>query len=43
MPHEGSDVRLSAIHSALITPDTKTCVFSYHRMLADPCLVEGLK
>jgi len=27
----------------LITPDGKTCVFGYHRMLADLYLVEGLK
>ena len=27
----------------LITPDAKTCVFGYHRMLADLYLVEGLK
>ena len=26
-----------------ITPDAKTCVFGYHRMLADLYLVEGLK
>ncbi|HEX8815784.1 MAG TPA: WD40 repeat domain-containing serine/threonine protein kinase [Terriglobales bacterium] len=27
----------------LMTPDGKTCVFGYHRMLADLYLVEGLK
>ena len=27
----------------LLTPDAKTCVFGYHRMLADLYLVEGLK
>jgi WD40 repeat protein len=27
----------------LMTPDAKTCVFGYHRMLADLYLVEGLK
>ena len=26
-----------------MTPDAKTCVFGYHRMLADLYLVEGLK
>jgi hypothetical protein len=26
-----------------MTPDAKTCVFGYHRMLADRYLVEGLK
>ena len=26
-----------------ITPDAKTCVFGYFRMLADLYLVEGLK
>ena len=27
----------------LMTPDAKTCVFGYHRMLADLYLVEGMK
>ena len=27
----------------LMTPDAKTCIFGYHRMLADLYLVEGLK
>ena len=27
----------------LLTPDAKTCVYGYHRMLADLYLVEGLK
>jgi serine/threonine protein kinase/Tol biopolymer transport system component len=27
----------------LLTPDAKTCVFGYHRLLADLYLVEGLK
>ena len=27
----------------LMTADAKTCVFGYHRMLADLYLVEGLK
>jgi serine/threonine protein kinase/DNA-binding beta-propeller fold protein YncE len=27
----------------LLTPDAKTCVFGYHRMLADLYLVDGLK
>ena len=27
----------------LLTPDAKTCVFGYHRNLADLYLVEGLK
>ncbi len=27
----------------LMTPDANTCVFGYHRMLADLYLVEGLK
>jgi len=26
-----------------MTPDAKTCIFGYHRMLADLYLVEGLK
>jgi len=26
-----------------MTPDAKSCVFGYHRMLADLYLVEGLK
>jgi len=26
-----------------MTPDARTCVFGYHRMLADLYLVEGLK
>lgn len=29
--------------SILLAPDAKTCVFGYHRMLADLYLVEGLK
>jgi eukaryotic-like serine/threonine-protein kinase len=31
------------IGPVLMTPDAKTCVFGYHRMLADLYLVEGLK
>jgi serine/threonine protein kinase/Tol biopolymer transport system component len=31
------------IGPVLITPDAKTCVYGYHRMLADLYLVEGLK
>jgi len=27
----------------LLTPDAKSCVYGYHRMLADLYLVEGLK
>jgi hypothetical protein len=26
-----------------MTPDAQTCIFGYHRMLADLYLVEGLK
>ncbi len=39
--HCGS--RSCHIGPILITPDGKTCVFGYHRMLADLYLVEGLK
>jgi serine/threonine protein kinase/WD40 repeat protein len=31
------------IGPVLMTPDARTCVFGYHRMLADLYLVEGLK
>jgi len=31
------------IGPVLMTPDAKTCVYGYHRMLADLYLVEGLK
>jgi Tol biopolymer transport system component len=31
------------IGPVLLTPDAKTCVYGYHRMLADLYLVEGLK
>jgi eukaryotic-like serine/threonine-protein kinase len=34
---------VETIGPILITPDAKTCVFGYHRMLADLYLVEGLK
>jgi len=34
---------VETIGPILMTPDTKTCVFGYHRMLADLYLVEGLK
>jgi hypothetical protein len=31
------------IGPVLMTPDARTCVYGYHRMLADLYLVEGLK
>ena len=34
---------VETIGPILMTPDGKTCVFGYHRMLADLYLVEGLK
>ena len=34
---------VETIGPILITPDGKTCIFGYHRMLADLYLVEGLK
>jgi len=34
---------VETIGPILITPDAKTCIFGYHRMLADLYLVEGLK
>ncbi len=34
---------VETIGPILMTPDTKTCIFGYHRMLADLYLVEGLK
>ena len=34
---------VETIGPILMTPDAKTCVFGYHRMLADLYLVEGLK
>jgi hypothetical protein len=37
----GSGVEM--IGPILITPDAKTCIFGYQRMLADLYLVEGLK
>lgn len=41
MPSDPAGVE--TIGPILITPDGKTCVFGYHRMLADLYLVEGLK
>ncbi len=34
---------VETIGPILMTPDAKTCVFGYHRMLADLYLVDGLK
>jgi len=34
---------VETIGPILMTPDAKTCVYGYHRMLADLYLVEGLK
>jgi len=41
MPSDPAGVE--TIGPILITPDARTCVFGYHRMLADLYLVEGLK
>jgi eukaryotic-like serine/threonine-protein kinase len=41
MPSDPAGVE--TIGPILMTPDAKTCVFGYHRMLADLYLVEGLK
>jgi dipeptidyl aminopeptidase/acylaminoacyl peptidase len=41
MPSDPAGVE--TIGPILMTPDGKTCVFGYHRMLADLYLVEGLK
>jgi serine/threonine protein kinase/Tol biopolymer transport system component len=41
MPSDPAGVE--TIGPILLTPDAKTCVFGYHRMLADLYLVEGLK
>ncbi len=41
MPSDPAGVE--TIGPILITPDAKTCIFGYHRMLADLYLVEGLK
>jgi serine/threonine protein kinase len=41
MPTDPAGVE--TIGPILITPDARTCVFGYHRMLADLYLVEGLK
>jgi eukaryotic-like serine/threonine-protein kinase len=41
MPTDPAGVE--TIGPILITPDAKTCIFGYHRMLADLYLVEGLK
>jgi serine/threonine protein kinase len=41
MPTDPAGVE--TIGPILLTPDAKTCVFGYHRMLADLYLVEGLK
>jgi hypothetical protein len=40
MPSDPAGVE--TIGPILITPDGKTCVFGYHRMLSDLYLVEGL-
>jgi hypothetical protein len=34
---------VETIGPILMTPDAQTCIFGYHRMLADLYLVEGLK
>jgi Tol biopolymer transport system component len=39
----GDPAGVENIGPILMTPDAKTCVFGYHRMLADLYLVEGLK
>ena len=41
MPSDPAGVE--TIGPIVMTPDAKTCVFGYHRMLADLYLVEGLK
>src|SRR5579871_6389747 len=41
MPYDPAGVE--NIGPILMTPDAKSCVFGYHRMLADLYLVEGLK
>jgi eukaryotic-like serine/threonine-protein kinase len=41
MPTDPAGVE--TIGPILMTPDAQTCVFGYHRMLADLYLVEGLK
>ncbi len=41
MPSDPAGVE--TIGPILMTPDAKTCVFGYHRMLADLYLVEGLR
>src|SRR5579862_4898208 len=41
MPTDPAGVE--TIGPIMMTPDAKTCVFGYHRMLADLYLVEGLK
>ena len=41
MPTDPAGVE--TIGPILMTPDAKTCVFGYHRMLADLYLVEGLQ
>jgi eukaryotic-like serine/threonine-protein kinase len=41
MPSDPAGVE--TIGPILITPDAKSCIFGYHRMLADLYLVEGLK
>jgi serine/threonine protein kinase len=41
MPSDPAGVE--TIGPILMTPDAKTCVFGFHRMLADLYLVEGLK
>ena len=41
MPSDPAGVE--TIGPILITPDARTCIFGYHRMLADLYLVEGLK
>ena len=40
MPSDPAGVE--TIGPILITPDGKTCIFGYHRMLSDLYLVEGL-
>jgi serine/threonine protein kinase/Tol biopolymer transport system component len=41
MPSDPAGVE--TIGPILMTPDARTCIFGYHRMLADLYLVEGLK
>jgi hypothetical protein len=43
LEHANDPAGVETIGSHFMTPNAQTCVFGYHRMLADLYLFEGLK